>query len=169
MRTGGFFWGFILIIAGFFLLINNFLDLGLFRLKHIWPLFILIPGLAFEFAYFSTRRNPGLLVPGGILVTIGLLFFFESVTNWSVSAYTWPVYPLAVAIGLFQLYWFSDRQSGLLVPVFILTAVSCLGFGIMFLNSINQYIDLGIVFPVLLVLIGVFVLVRGSGKKPGSK
>lgn len=165
MKKSGIFWGVILIVAGVFLLIDNLTNWRILSMERFWPIFILIPGLAFEIAYFSKKDNPGLLVPGGILTVIGLSFFFETFTNWQFAAYTWPIYPLAVAIGLFQLYLFSKRDRGLLVPVFILTAVSLVSFATMFFNSIQRWVDLGIVIPVLLVVAGLIILIWSYLKK----
>ena len=39
------------------------------------------PRTYFEMNYFQTRKNPGQLVPGGILTVIGLLFCFEILTD----------------------------------------------------------------------------------------
>ncbi|NLI91467.1 MAG: hypothetical protein GX434_04460 [Peptococcaceae bacterium] len=169
MNKSGMFWGSILIIAGAFLLVNNIAGWNIFGMERLWPIFVLIPGLAFEFGYFSSKRNPGILVPGGILTTLGLLFFFETFTNWHFAAYTWPVYPLAVAVGLFQLYLFSGRSRGLLVPVFILTAVSGIAFTAMFIDIIEQWVNLSLVFPILLILVGLFVIFGSSKKSDGSE
>lgn len=160
MNNKNYFWGFFLIITGILLFISKLFGIQLFHMDRLWPVFVLIPGLCFNLAYFSTRRAPGLLVPGGILTTIGLLFFFETMTNWHFAEYTWPIYPLAVAIGLFQLYIFGDRKRGLLIPIGILTIVSTMSFASMILGSINN----SLVVPAVLVLIGIF-LIFGNGNK----
>jgi uncharacterized membrane protein HdeD (DUF308 family) len=159
------FWGVILIFLGVFLLIAYLTNWRFLSMERMWPVFILIPGLAFEIAYFSKKTNPGLLVPGGILTVIGLLFFFESFTNYQFSSYTWPIYPLSVAIGLFQLYLFSKRERGLLVPIFILTGVSLVAFAVMFLSAIQRWVNLGIVIPVLLIAAGLLTLLWTYFKK----
>ena len=155
------FWGFFLIIIGILLFISKLFDIQLFNMGRLWPIFVLIPGLCFNFAYFSTRKGPGVLVPGGILTTIGLLFFFETMTNWHFAEYTWPVYPLAVAVGLFQLYIFGGRKRELLIPVGILTSVSTISFASMIFGSINT----SLVVPAVLVLVGVYLIFgKGNGK-----
>ena len=155
------FWGFFLIIIGILLFISKLFDIQLFNMGRLWPIFVLIPGLCFNFAYFSTRKGPGVLVPGGILTTIGLLFFFETMTNWHFAEYTWPVYPLAVAVGLFQLYIFGGRKRELLIPVGILTLVSATSFASMIFGSINT----SLVVPAILVLVGVYLIFgKGNGK-----
>ncbi|AHF09986.1 MULTISPECIES: DUF5668 domain-containing protein [Dehalobacter] len=160
MNKSGLFWGIILILTGGLLLIDNLGNWQIFSMEFLWPVLILILGLAFEFNYFSKKESPGLLVPGGILTVIGLLFIFETFTHWQFSGYTWPVYPLAVAVGLFQLYLFSGRPRGLLVPVFILTALACISFTGMFVTSIQRYIDLGLVVPILLILAGLILIIQ---------
>lgn len=165
MNKNGMFWGLILVIGGGCLLLNNLFDLDLFSMKRLWPIFILVPGLIFELSYFTNRNNPGVLVPGGILTVIGLLFFFETLTGWRLAGYTWPVYPLAVAFGLFQLYLASGRNKGSLIPVLILTAVAVIAWVSMLAHTVLRWVDLGLVIPALLVLAGLFILLRGSGPK----
>ena len=160
------FWGLILLALGIYGILNNFFDFNFFSMSHLWPLFVLIPGLAFEYCYFSTRRAPGVLVPGGILTTLGLLFLFETSTHWFFSAYTWPVYILAPAIGLFQLYLYGGRCKGLLIPVGILTTVAVTCFSSTVLGHFFFFINGSIVWPVALVLIGLFILL---GKSDSTK
>lgn len=164
MNNKNYFWGFFLIITGILLFISKLFDIQLFHMERLWPIFVLIPGLCFNLAYFSTRKAPGLLVPGGILTTIGLLFFFETMTNWHFAEYTWPIYPLAVAVGLFQLYVFGDRKRELLIPVGILTLVSTTSFACMLFGNIFKFINTSLVVPAVLVLIGIF-LIFGKGQK----
>lgn len=165
MNKSGVFGGLILVVVGGFLLANNLGEWHLFSIERFWPIVVLILGLLFELNYFIKNRNPGLLVPGGILTVLGLLFFFETYTDWRFAAFTWPLYPLSVAIGLFQLYIFSGRPRGLLVPVFILTAVTGVAFTTMFINSIQKWINLGLIFPILLVLAGLLLIFRSSRAK----
>ena len=157
--------GLILILIGVLSILNKVFDLEILSIGNLWPLFILIPGLVFEFSYFSSGRNPGLLVPGGILTTIGVLFLFETFSNWNFAGYTWPVYPLAVAIGLFQLYLFGRKEKGLLIPVFILTAVSVFSFASITLSELFYWLDSSMIISVVLILIGILILLKGFGGK----
>jgi hypothetical protein len=148
--------GLILIALGVMFILQNVFGYNMFSMEKLWPIFVLIPGLSFEFGYFTTRRNPGVLVPGGILTTIGGLFFFETYTNWMFSEYTWPIYILAVAVGLFQLYLFGGRKKGLLIPVFILTTLS-----VVFMASGLMSAAIGsIILPVALILLGISKIVK---------
>ncbi|MGL5353399.1 MAG: hypothetical protein ACRDA5_08725, partial [Clostridium sp.] len=114
MKNEKYFFGLILIAIGIMGIADRVFNINLVIGLEFWPLFVLVPGLCFEYAYFSKRQFPGLLVPGGILTTIGLLFIFETITRWRFSGITWGIYPLAVAIGLFQLYLFGGRKKELL-------------------------------------------------------
>jgi hypothetical protein len=164
MRSKNYFGGIILIIIGVGAILNNVLNIQFFTISQLWPIFVLIPGLSFEAGYFSRGRDPGLLVPGGILTTIGTLFFFETFTNWNFAEYTWPVYPLAVAIGLFQFYLFGGRKRGVLVPVFILTTVSVIAFATMLLGNVFYWINTSLIIPVIFILIGVYMLAKNFSK-----
>lgn len=158
MKKSSTIWGVILVLLGGILLYDNFFDADIISMGTLWPIFILGPGLICEFSFFINRKAPGLLVPGGILTTIGLLFFFETFTNWQFIGYTWPIIVLSVAIGLFQLYLFIGRPKGLLIPVFILTTVSTVSFTIGLLHGINSFINLGLVVPLTLVCLGIYLL-----------
>ncbi|HOQ38347.1 MAG TPA: hypothetical protein PK033_07005 [Acetivibrio sp.] len=151
-------WGLIFIFIGGLLLYDNIFDANLFSISRLWPIIILGLGLIFELSYFFGKKSPGFLVPGGILTVIGFLFLFESITGWNFSKYTWPVYIIAVAFGLFQLYLFSGKPKGLLIPVFVLTTVSVVSFGIIMLNMFISVINLGLLIPLALFLLGGYII-----------
>lgn len=160
MKQNRAFIGVFLVIVGVIGIVSRFFNFSIFGMGQLWPLFVLVPGLTFEFVYFTSRTNPGILVPGGILTTIGTLFLFETMTNWHFSRYTWPVYILAVAIGLFQLYWFGGRQKGLLVPVFILGGVASISFCKMLFGNIFWWFGNSIIIPVGILIIGLAILLK---------
>lgn len=152
MKTSSTITGVIIIIVGVLLLLMNF-DLIDFDFDYIWPMFILLPGLIFELSYFSTRKDPGLLVPGGILTTIGLLFYINNLYGWHLMDRLWPIFPLAVAIGLFQLYLFGPKDTGVLIASSIVG-----GFALISLSFTLFSISFDLVFPVLLIAIGCLVI-----------
>jgi hypothetical protein len=155
-----------LILVGGLLFLNQFFNFNFFSLEYFWPIFVLLPGLVFEASFFISGRNVGLLVPGGILTTIGMMFFFETFTNWKFAEYTWPVYILAVAIGLAQLYLFGTRPRGLFVPIFILTLVAVVSFVMLVFGGIFSWLNYSVVLPVVLILLGLYILV---GKSSSTK
>mgnify|MGYP006276128169 CR=1 FL=1 len=92
-------------------------------LSKSWPIFILGLGVAFEVSYFTNplrnKANLSLLIPGGILVTVGGLFLFVVMTKYSYLAFLWPIFILAVALGLYQFYYFGSKNVWILIPALI--------------------------------------------------
>lgn len=165
MKKTNSFWGVLFIVAGIVVLLERYTSIEIPSIGQLWPLFLLIPGLIFEISYFSTRKNPGLLVPGGILTILGLLVLFEIMTNWGYTKYTWPVYLLAVAFGLLQLYIFDKRDSGLLIPIGILTIVAISSYTTFFWGwSVLHILKLKWIFPVVLIVSGLLIFAQNSRK-----
>ena len=151
MKTIRYLVGLLLILIGGFSLITYIFHLNNELIHHLWFLCVLIPGLYFEMNYFQTRKNPGQLVPGGILTVIGLLFCFEILTRWDYSNYTWPIYLLAVAFGLLQLYLYDHKDKGLLIPITILCFISLLFYVQLFISS-------SLLLAICLIIIGLYIL-----------
>jgi hypothetical protein len=154
------------VFGGLFLVFGLILTLGIFTdspyasMVFLWPLFVLIPGIIFEAIYFSKRENPALLVPGGILIVIGLLFIFEVFTFWRLSAYTWPVYLVAVAIGLFQLYAFGPRKQGVLFAALILSGLSVVFVSSMVCDLVFRVPFYKLFLPIALICLGLAFLFK---------
>jgi hypothetical protein len=144
--------GTIMVLIGLALLSNN---LGLIDidLSLLWPLFLVVPGLALEIGYLADGRDAGVLVPAGMLITYGLVFFANIIWGWHNMAYLWPFFPLGVAIGLFQLYLFGRRDSALLIPIGILGGFSAIAF-----MRVHTGLGWETVFPVILIVFGILLL-----------
>lgn len=155
-----YFLGIVLVIIGVIGILSRGFNISMVRLLNFWPLVVLIVGIGCEYLYFSRRKSPELLVPGGILTTIGLLFIFESITNWRFSGYTWGIYTLAVAIGLFQLYIFGGKENGLLIPVVILTLVSLRSLGPMIWTTLFGWICTSIILPLAILIFGIYIIIK---------
>lgn len=160
MKKENLFWGIVLVGLGILLLSYNLFGFRLSSIPKLWPLLVILMGAFFEWGYFSQKKNPWLLVPGGIFFVTGLLFEFETLTQWNYVEYTWPVYPLAVAFGLFQLYLFTNRQRPLLIPVFILSAVTFLAYLTMIFGALSSIVNFGLIIPLFLILIGFVIMLR---------
>jgi hypothetical protein len=157
-------WGLIFIGLGVIFLVNSIFGYEFISASDLWPYIVLALGLSFEISYFNSRKDPGILVPGGILTTLGLLFIFETFTNWNFTGYTYPIYTLSVAIGLFQLYLFGEKKGGLLIPVFILTAVAVFQYLSMFYKNIYRYFNSKVLFAIVLIFIGCSILYNNLKK-----
>jgi hypothetical protein len=162
--------GAIFICLGILFLLQN---LGLFNfwnifgivLSKFWAsLFITLPGLLFHWKFFSgSRRDPGVLVPGGILLVIGVTLQFNTLFGgWDI---TWPLFIFSVAFGLFELYCFGNREKGLLIPVGILGGLSAIFFFSFSLSEILNFNTGPYAIPAVLIIAGLIVL---SGGKKGK-
>jgi hypothetical protein len=171
MRRNGSLMGGILIVIGVVLLAARYLfnspilSLGP---DDFWPMIILLAGAGFELAYFISLKASGLLVPGGILTTLGLLFFFETMTNWRFAEYTWPVYILSVVVGLFQLYLYNGKPKGLLIAIGILGGIAAISGIIILFRIVLGVVDIGLVIPAVLVVGGLVMLFGRNGSKAGT-
>jgi undecaprenyl pyrophosphate phosphatase UppP len=168
MKKSNYFVGLLLIAVGFIVIILK----ALFNFKVLelstddfWVLIVLLMGLSFEFAFFLAGKYPGLLVPGGIITTIALLFMFEVATDWSFTEYTWPIYILSVAIGLFQMYLFSRREKGLLISSLIIGGVSAFFIACTFIKDITSILRPEIFIPVALISGGIALLCSSMSRK----
>jgi hypothetical protein len=130
----------------------------------LWPIFILIPALGFHVTYFSNPRPSmaGVLVPGGVIGMVGVFFLYLNMVGWYQMEYLWPVFILAPAVGLFELYLFGTRNPFLLIPVLILTTVSLVFLGVNLLNSI-----FGSVVGLVLIVVGL-IAIFGKKKDDGK-
>lgn len=167
--------GFIFILlSGLFLLKNlDIIDFSIFDIGEIianfWPsLFLIFPSLLFHLAFFSGKnKDAGILVPGGILLVVGLTCQFSMLFGgWGIS---WPGYILAVAVGLFELYLFGNRDKGLLIPIVILGGIS-----IVFLNWLSFKWLFGVQFsrfviPAILFLFGILIIFKNGKSKDEFK
>ncbi len=162
--------GIIIIIIGVLFLLKNFNIFSPFfdslsfgsLIGTFWPsLFLIIPGLLFHYGFLSGgRKDAGLLVPGGILLVLGVVFQFNMLFGgWDV---TWPAYIFAVAFGLFELYLFGGREKGLLIPVGILGGLSVIFFFTISLKELLGPGTTGFIAPIVLIFIGIVVI---FGKK----
>jgi len=167
MRRGNYLVGLLLIAIGAIVLVlKTVFDIRIFEFDSydFWVFIVLLVGIAFELGFFLSGSKPGLLIPGGIITTIALLFMFEVATDWYFAEYTWPVYILSVAIGLFQMYLFSKREKGLLISSLIVGGVAAFcAIAVVISQLTNDLTDLFI--PVALIAGGIALFCSGSARK----
>lgn len=166
-NKGGLLIGFILIIFGILFLLSN---LNLFDFSfsigkligYFWStLFLIIPAIAMHSIFFSGKsKGPGILVPAGILLIIGIVCQLSMMFNlWNLL---WPGYIFSVAFGLFELYIFGGKHRGLLIPITILTGLSLIFFLETSMSSVFGGQSRHIFVPVLIVAIGLAIVFGGK-------
>lgn len=151
--------GAVFVIIGVLVLLSN---LGYFNFSwsYIWPLALLLPGIYMHITFFTgIDKNPGILVPGGILTTYGLLFYSNVFFGWGLMGELWPIFLIGISIGLFEFYYFGDKNKSLLIPISIFG-----GLGLIFLTKNEFLISRKYILPALLIIIGVLILTKNKNQ-----
>ena len=173
-NTGGIVGGSILIGLGALFLLGQLFDFQ--GWQYIWPLFIVGMGGVFFVGMLAGGKSlAGLAIPGSILTAIGLLLAFQNLTgNWESWAYAWTIIIMAVGVGILIMGAWSDnphqRQAGLrLAGVgFVLFAVFGAFFELMIFGPTGSlWRQIGL--PVVLILAGLYLVIRRSGLLPGGQ
>ena len=144
------------------------------NLGWLWPLFILVPGVALLVAAaLGGASVSALFVPGSVVTTLGVIFFVQNATDYFESwAYVWALLPAAVGVGLLmygqrsgnlELAKTGRRLAGVFTLVFLVAAVFFEGF--VFNNVMNTwFFRTGL--PLLFIVGGAFLLLRQRADKP---
>ncbi len=164
---GAAFLGAILIILGLIFLAGRYLnfDIGQFA----WPFYVIGPGLALLLLGLTQRNGSGLAIGGSVITMVGLLLFYQNVTDyWESWAYAWPlVAPGGSGLGM-VLYGTRARNASMARAGFwqIVTALGLFAAGFVVFEGV-----LGIggrrfplpnwVLPTVVVGLGLLLLVRG--------
>lgn len=136
------------------------LDWGL-----LWPFLIIGFGALFFVVMFAGGKGAAAFaVPGTIVSGVGLVLLFQNITrHWESMSYFWTLIFLFVGLGIYIMGWYGDDVSqkktgvGLMRAGFILFII----FGTFFEMVFSSYS--GMVFPILLILLGGYLLLSRSG------
>lgn len=111
--TGGIF-----VCLGALLIILNLIP-GV-RMQQFWPLIILALALAFFLPVIiwpsSKHGLAGLLIPGVILLTLGLIFLYNTISrDWAMWAFGWLLIPAGTGLGIAAGSWIGSWGKGSLL------------------------------------------------------
>jgi hypothetical protein len=127
--------------------------------RESWPLAIVALGLVFAVIGLVTWV-PGLLVPASIIGGIGILLYWQNLTdNWESWAYAWTLIPGFVGVGVFLSELMHGRVREALTGGGWLILISAIMF-LIFGSFLGGPLLLGAYWPVLLILLGVIFLVQ---------
>lgn len=152
--------GAILIIVGvLFLLVQLFPGLvALLDIDRQWPLTIVAVGGLFVFG--ALLGTPPLAIPGSIIAGTGILLYYQNLTgDWASWAYAWTLYPGFVGVGIILMNLLSGRVKRGFQEGGNLIAVSVVLF-VIFAAFFNGLGGLGQFWPVILILAGLWLLLR---------
>lgn len=162
--------GLMLILAGAVVLLGQ---MGVLRLSWAtaWPLILVGLGIMFHlFFLVSGGRASGHLVPGGVLLTLGLLFEFCALNGWGWMSSLWPVAIIAPGIGLMEsglLGGSFSRHQGEIIAGAVLLLVGGLMLAMQNVpNAIRFVLPAGLIAAGLLVLIS--GLLAGRSRRQGN-
>jgi hypothetical protein len=138
-------------------------------LAYTWPLLIIGCGALFFVGMFAGGKSlAGLAIPGSIITVNGLMLMLQNLTGyWSSWSYGWTVTLASVGLGIFIMGVYQDnrerRQAGL--KVLKLAAVLFVLFGAFFQLILSPFgLTAGrYTFPILLILLGLYLVVTRSG------
>ncbi|RKP55245.1 hypothetical protein D7Z26_08520 [Cohnella endophytica] len=106
-----------------------------------WPLFILIPGVLLHVLYFGRMVPSVALIPAGSLTVVSVLLLIGNWFGWGLMKYLWPLFPFAIAVGLYEYYVFgNDRSKQVWTAAVGLAAISIVLFGITLLWTWGIYL-----------------------------
>lgn len=163
--------GAILIGLGVFFLFGQYF--GFRGFEYVWPLFVIGMGGVFFIGMFVGGKSLApLAIPGSILTTIGLLLLIQNFTGrWESWAYVWTIIIMAVGIGIFIMgAWTGNpEQRGAGLKLAGLGLVLFAVFGSLFeLLLFGGLADpwRRMLAPVLLIVAGLFLIIRRTGLWP---
>lgn len=135
----------------------------------LWPFLIIGCGALFFAGMFAGGKSmAGLAIPGSIISVNGLMLLVQNLSGrWGSWSYGWTVTLASVGLGIFIMGLYQGdeqrRQSGL--KVMKVAAVLFIIFGAFFevLLSRGGLLGSQYTFPVLLILLGGYLVLSRSG------
>ncbi len=166
-NTGSLIAGAALIVLGGLFLLNQFLNINIWRF--LWPLFVLLPGIGmFIGVYGGGKGSAGLAIPASVVSSVGLILLFQSITDhWESWAYAWSlIFPTAVGFGMY-IYGVrgedeDTKQRGKSMLRFGVILFLCLGVFFETLFAAGGSMFGRIFWPVAIILLGLFLILRRS-------
>ena len=159
-------WGVLLILLGGFFLVTRMMP-ELFGYVY-WPFFIIGVGLVFLLSAVLTRTG-GLAIPGCILSGIGGILYWQALTDrWESWSYIWTLIPGFVGLGVIIAGLLDRSRPHFDSGGLVLMAISALGFmvfGSAFGALFNFTFNVGTLWPLFLIGIGVITLINAIFRK----
>jgi hypothetical protein len=145
--------GLAIIAAGIVIVLGK---LGVFQTlgAWLWPLLPIAVGLWMHVAVWGRRLPAVALLLGAVLAGFGLTFLWCAWFGWEWIRTFWPLLPLSLAVGLYELS-VTERIESLRRVSLILGGISLIAFMITLLWHLNGY-----VVALILIVVGVIVIAR---------
>ncbi|MCP5094018.1 MAG: hypothetical protein GY943_00540 [Chloroflexi bacterium] len=138
------------------------IQLGILRGEFIAPFVLTAVALPFLFGYLRNREQWGLLIPAYVLLAVGVMVFL--IGRGVLNDLLIPAYIMfTIAIPFFIVFGRNSQHWWALIPGGIMTVI---GLAFLITTAIAGY-----VIPIVLILAGIWVLVRQrvQGESPSDK
>ena len=162
-KKQSFIWGFLLVLIGGMLLADQLLPS--WTINFDWPWIVMGVGLVFLLFAVLTRTG-GLAIPGSIISGIGSILYYQNLTgNWETWQFAWALIPGFVGVGialgtLISPQEFKDGWQASLILLVISAVLFMIFGGSSFFGWNTQF-----VWPVVIIVFGFFMLIRGFLRK----
>lgn len=163
-RRGSFTFGVLLVLAGAWFLVVQFipaLDDWVTQIAG-WPALVIVPGLIF-LAVAVISGVSGFAVPGAIISGVGGILYYQNNTgDWQSWAYMWALIVVSVGVGVFIMHLLDGRprkafdEGG---STILTGLVMFLIFGTVFRVAFGQEPFFGDYWPVMLIAAGLWFLI----------
>lgn len=137
----------------------------------LWPFAIIGLGALFFAAMFAGgKQTAGFAIPGSIVGGIGLVLLYQNIANhWESMSYFWTTIVFFVGAGIYIMGWYGgdtgQKKSGIgIMKVGLIMFVIFGAFFELIFSSFNN-----ILFPILLILLGAYMILSRSGLLSGKK
>jgi len=131
----------------------------------LWPFTVIGFGALFFVAMFvGGKQAAAFAIPGSIVGGIGLILLFQNITShWESMSYFWTLIILFVGLGIYIMgsYGGDTNQKHAGWRVMKVGFILFIIFGAFFEMIFSSYSN--ILFPVLLILLGVYLVLSRSG------
>ena len=153
--------GIVLILVGvYFLAVQLFPELGpTLNIEFSWPLILVGVG-GFLLLFGLLVNAPDMAVPACIVAGIGGILYYQNMTgDWASWAYAWALIPGFVGVGIILAGLFGGTFRQSLRDGGTLILISLILFAI-FSSFLGGKSYLGVYWPVLIILLGLWLLIR---------
>lgn len=171
-NSGSLVGGILLVLFGLLALISQIFR-GFDFWGAFWPFIIIGVGAMFFVGMVAGGKSTsGLAIPGSIISGIGLMLFIQNITNHFESwAYGWTVIIISVGLGIYIMGWWGgnpeQRHSG--AGVMRVGLILFIIFGAFFEMIFNSSPLSNYIFPVGLILLGLYLVFKRSGLPIGKR
>lgn len=102
---GAIFPGTIFFLLGLFFFLRNYEIIPYYYMREVWPMFLIILGLAFVAIFITKPGDWGVLIPAGIFLFLGIVFLLRKFyiiywDIWDIIADYWPVILIIIGGGI---------------------------------------------------------------------